>query len=92
MEREGIKGVFGTYSAMPLEKIEDDVFSGCPVKVTSRTPMEYNGKNAIVVGFEIRDARMFPTLLENYHGCRQKYELNLTVFVGTKKVNLEALR
>ena len=90
--KETIKGVVGTYSDKPLEEIEALLFKGCNVGNTTKTPLEYNGRKAMVIGFEIRDAGRFPTLLSNYKSIQVSYQLNLTVFVGSKKVNLEAFK
>jgi hypothetical protein len=92
MKREGIKGVLGTYSTDPIDKVIEAVFYGCPVKVSGITPVRFGERDAIVVSFDVGDARLFPSILENYREHRERMELTMNIFLGKKKVNLDALK
>lgn len=90
--RQGITGVIGTFSHKPIEEIEKKVFFGCAVNISARTPMKYEGRDAVIISFDINDTRVFPSLLDNFREHRERYKLTMNVFVNTKKVNLDAFK
>lgn len=90
--RKGISGVIGTFSHKPLSEIEEKVFFGCAVDILSRTNTQYEGKDAVIISFNISDTQMFPSLLENFREHKTRYKLTMNVFIGTKKVNLDAFK
>ena len=92
MKREGIKGVLGTFATDPIDLIQEKVFHGCPVHISGITPMTYGDRNAVLVSFDIGDARVFPSLLENFRTLRSQYKSTMNVFLGNKKVNLDAFK